>query len=62
MVLRLAEPWTMDTQLVNFLSSAHFVTILSPVFLFSYTVHSWMELKAQKLPRVSQIHSVILFF
>ncbi len=33
---------------VNFLSFAHFVTILSPISLFSCAVHFWVELKARK--------------
>ncbi len=46
---------------------AHFVTIFNPIYLFCFTVHSWVELKARKscfiiiLILILYIYSLILF-
>jgi hypothetical protein len=37
------------------------VTLLNSIYLFSYAVHVWVELKACKWPCCAQIHSEIFY-
>jgi hypothetical protein len=47
-VLNMPHSWTMDVNMVDSLSSVHFVTILIPISLFICALHFWVELKSSK--------------